>query len=191
MIQILQKASTWKYLLPLFVMLCGFYAIIFPYYQSQLSVIAGEEVKPLDVRFTYTLEEVTRDFGKLGEAGRNVYKVVVGRVDMIFPVVYGLFLMLLLVNLLKKTTKPGSRLMLIALLPALVMLFDYLENLNTLRLLENYPDLLPQAVARGEQMTRIKWLSLFLSLGLAFLLTASLLIKKLMQRKGKTGYNRE
>ena len=189
MIKILQSTSTWKYILPLFILFCGVTFYIFPKYQSQLREIAGEEVKPLDTRFSYTLEEVVSDFEKLGVEGRHVYQFIVGRIDMIFPVIYGLFFILTLAYLLKKITPPHSKWMLIALLPVLGMLFDYLENFNTLSLLKNYPDLSAQGVAWGEQMTRLKHGFLFLSIGLILFLAIGVVIKKLMHRKDKTAYN--
>jgi len=48
MIKILQSTSTWRYMLPLFILFCGVTFYIFPKHQSQLYEIAGEEVKPLD-----------------------------------------------------------------------------------------------------------------------------------------------
>jgi hypothetical protein len=68
------------------------------------------------------------------------------------------------------------------------MLFDYLENFNTLKLLNQYPQLSAQSVAWGEQMTRAKHGFLFLSVGLVIFFTIALLIKTLMKRgKKKSG----
>lgn len=189
MIKILQRTSNWKYILPLFILFCGVSFFIFPKYQSQLAEMAGEEVKPLDIRFSYTVDEVINDFEKLGVEGRDLYKFIVGRIDMVYPIIYGLFFILVLAYLLKKVTNPDSKFILIALLPLLGMLFDYLENFNTLSLLNNYPNLSEQGVAWGEQMTRIKHGLLFFSIGCALVLAIVLLIKKFMNRKNNTVYH--
>lgn len=182
MVRILQRTSNWKYLLPLFLLFCGF-GFLFSHYQAQLTALAGEKIEPLDVRSSYTLAEVSRDFGKLGEEGRELYRFIVGRVDMVYPLVYGPFLILVLAYLLRKLTEPGSRLILIALLPALGMLFDYLENSNTLRLLAHYPNLSEPAVTWGAQMTRLKHGVLLFSMGLAIVLAVVLVVKKFRSKE--------
>jgi hypothetical protein len=182
--KILLRASTWKYIFPLFVLFFGITFFVFPSYQYRLNEIAGQEVKSLDTRFSYTLKEVRMDFEKLGVAGRSLYSSIVGGVDMLYPLVYGLFFILILANLLKRTIGPGSKLMLLALLPILGVVCDYLENINTLSLLRNYPQLSEQEVAWGEQMTRMKHAFLFLSLGFALFLAVALLVKILKKRTG-------
>jgi hypothetical protein len=182
--KILQRASTWKYILPLFILFFGITCFVFPSYHSRLKEIAGEEVKSLDSRFSYTMDEVRTDFEKLGVAGRSLYQSIVGGIDMVYPIVYGLFFILILANLLKKTTNPGSKFMLLAMLPTLGVLCDYLENINTLSLLRDYPHLSEQSVAWGEQMTRMKLAFLLLTLGFVLFLAVSLLVKRLKKRTG-------
>lgn len=182
MIGILSKFSNWKIILPLFVLfgIIAFYLL--PSYQAKLSEMVAEEFTPLDLRISYTPEEVNSMFERLGHEGRDVYKFVVGRIDMIYPVIYGLLFILVLAYLLKKLNNPGSKFILIAWLPIAGVLFDYLENFNTLKLLAQFPDLSVQSVSWGEQMTRAKHGFLFLSVGLVIFFMIALLIKKLMKR---------
>lgn len=189
MIRFLQRTSTWKYIVPLFLLFCGFTFYLFPHYQSRLNEIAGDKVKILDTRFSYTRDDVINEFKKLKPEGRKLYTFIVGRIDMAYPLIYGLFFILILAYLFKKTTKIDSKVILIALLPALGMLFDYLENMNTLHLLKRYPAISVQNVARGEQMTRMKHGILFISMGLTFFLAVALMFKKIKHRKNYTPYN--
>jgi hypothetical protein len=185
MIKLLQRISNWKFILPFF-LLFGFITFyLFPHYQLQLSQAAGEEIKPLDVRFSYSLSEVNYLFNKLGVEGRELYKKVVGRVDMIYPIIYGFFFGLTLAYLLKKISRRKPKLILIALLPVFGVLFDYLENLNTLNLLRQYPNIEEHGVSWGKQVTMIKHMFLFASLALILLLAISLLIKTAIQGKPK------
>ena len=107
MINMLSKASTWKLILPLLIVVIVFSAVIFPYYQSKLQAIA-ESFQPLDIRFTYTADEVRADFESLGASGREIYQTVVGKVDMVYPLFYGSFLVLLMANIIKKVAGPNS-----------------------------------------------------------------------------------
>lgn len=181
MIRFLQKSSNWKFISPLFILFAFFTFYLFPEYQGRLDKSAGEKVQSLDTRFSYTLNDVNTFFEKLGSEGRDIYSFVVGKIDMIYPVIYGLLFILLLAFLLKKVFPYKKKLILMALLPVLGMLFDYLENFNTLKLLEKYPFLTEKEPAFGELMTRCKHSFLFLSVLLAvilFLIWLNTLVRK-------------
>ena len=66
---ILDKLSNWKLLLPLFILFLIFPVVLFPYHQQRMAEFAGEEVTPLDSRFSYSYNEVKNDFEKLGVEG--------------------------------------------------------------------------------------------------------------------------
>lgn len=177
----LSRISNWKYLLTVFVLFSIFSFILFPHYQARLSETAGESVTPLDTRMSYAPEEVRTLFDSLGTEGRDIYKTVVG-IDMLYPIIYGLLFVLVLAWLLKKITREDSRWVLLALLPVIGVIFDHLENINTLKLLNRYPDISTTAVAWGEKMTLLKHSFGFLSVGLAVLLAVIYLVKRLMHR---------
>ncbi len=92
MLTLLQRTSNWKFILPLFVLFRGVSFYVFPTYQAKMNKVAGVEIQPLDTRFSYILAEVTNDFEKLGAKGRDLYKLIVDRIDMIYPIIYGVFL---------------------------------------------------------------------------------------------------
>ena len=177
MTAILSKTSNWKFIVPLFLLFALFSFYLFPHYQSRMTEAAGEPVAGLDTRFSYTTEEVQRDFDALGPAGRDLYGFVVGTIDMIYPLIYGLLFVLVLAWLLKRTAGPSSSRMMLALLPLAGVLLDYLENINTLRLLAAYPDFSPDAVSWGERMTQFKHAFGLLSVAMAAFLAIVLVIR--------------
>ncbi|WP_169728005.1 hypothetical protein [Adhaeribacter aquaticus] len=150
--------------------------------------IAGQKVIPLDIRLSYSLKEVLDEFDKLGLEGRKLYKYMVVQIDLIYPVMYGLFFILVLAFLLKNLFNTHSKYILFSLIPAFGVAFDYLENLNTIKLLNTYPHLSAQDVAWGELMTRMKHGILFFSIGLTVFLALVLLVKKIMQRQNNKPY---
>ena len=178
----LSRLSNWKYILTVFVLFAVFSFFLFPHYQARLSEAAGEPVTPLDTRMSYSPDEIRTLFDSLGTEGRDIYKTVVG-IDMLYPVVYGLLFILILAWLLKKITHENSGWMLLALIPVLGVLFDHLENINTLKLLNRYPDISTAAVAWGEKMTLLKHSFGVLSVALAGLLAVVYLVKRLIHRK--------
>jgi hypothetical protein len=181
--KLLIQMSNWKFILPLFILFLIVFVFIFPNYQGRMAEIAGQEVTPLDSRFSYNYDEVKKDFDKLGPEGRNTYRFVISKIDMLFPVIYGLLFILILAWLLKKITPEGSNWVLLSLFPCIGIIFEYLENFNTLSLLDNYPDITAENVTWGEQMTRLKHIFLFLSVAFMPLLALTLLIKTLRRKK--------
>jgi hypothetical protein len=183
MIGLLSRISNWKFILPLFVVFALFSFFIFPEYQSRMMEAAGQEIAPLDTRFQYSAADVRRDFDALGQSGREIYKIVVARVDMLFPIVYGLLFVLLLAYLLRKASHDQSRWLLLSLLPLTGVIFDFLENFNILRLLIEHPDFSEETVAYGERMIQLKHVLLFVSVGLMAVLVIAWLIRKVLPPK--------
>ena len=75
--KLLIKLSNWKFILPLFILFLVFPVFLFPYYQGRMAKMAGEDITPLDSRFSYSYAEVKRDFDKLGSEGRDIYRFVI------------------------------------------------------------------------------------------------------------------
>jgi hypothetical protein len=186
MIRILNAASNWKFILPLFLLFAIFSFFLFPEYQSKMTEAAGEELAPLDTRFSYNTEEVTYFFDKLGPDGRDIYGTVAGRIDMLYPIVYAALFALVIAYLAKKLTHPDSKWLLVALLPVGGMIFDYLENFNTINLLKNYPNITADAVNYGQQMTRVKHVLLLFSVGLIIVLAVVVLVRKIARQKKRS-----
>lgn len=122
----------------------------------------------LDLRFGYTSEEVSYYFNYLGEGGRADYKYAMSIIDMMFPLVYGMLLILQVASIVKKLYNANTVLLFILiLLPVGTIVFDYLENLNTLKMLVAYPEIKDDLVTKGSFFTQTKWL--FSSLTITFI----------------------
>lgn len=174
--------SNWKFILPVFILFLIFPAVLFPRYQDRMAEVAGQEIVPLDSRFSYTYDEVKTDFDKLGSAGRKTYRFVIANIDMAFPVFYGLLFILILAWLLKKTTGAHSGWILLSLFPCIGITFEYLENFNTLSLLDSYPIITEESTSWGQQMTRLKHIFLLLSVAFILLLAITLLVRNFKRR---------
>lgn len=183
---ILVEISNWQFILPFFILFALFSFYIFPDYQSRLTRAAGEEITALDTRFSYTHEEVLTDFEKLGEQGRVLYTVIVGRIDMVYPMVFGFLFVLTLAWLLRRITHPESDWIYLSLLPLLVILLDYLENFNTLHLLKTFPNITEEAVSRGETFTLLKHVLGLVCVALIVCFAVVLVVGRM--RKGDKGY---
>ncbi len=162
MIQFLTKLANWKLVLPFFLMTLWMSFVTFPKYEKTINQLAGQEVESLDGRLNYSYDEVLYSLETAGEAGRDKYAYVLRVVDMIFPLVYGLFFIFSIAFFINGA-KPNSSWILMALVPLGAMGFDFFENLNTLSLLEKFPDFSVQQVSYGSMMTQTKWTFVALS----------------------------
>lgn len=182
----LAKTSNWKFILP--ALFAFIYCIfLFQAAESEMSQIAGEKVTMIDVRSDYTLEEINDFFTKIQLEGRQIHAHITGVVDMIFPFAYGLLFILLSAFFLKKITRPDSNWMYLSLLPILLMLVDFKENLNTLSLLETFPNLTAEMVDNASKVTGIKAMLTNISMGLPLVLGIIWVVKtinnKVMPKK--------
>ncbi len=175
----LKKASNWKSILLLFIILGGFNFFAFPRYEAKINEVAEVDFKLLDVRLNYTYEDVVEAFDKIGAEGRSIYAFIVVKIDMVYPIIYGLFLILLFFALIQIVFSQNSKLIYLSLIPVIGVIFDYLENFNTLKLLNNYPNITFQQVKYGSHMTQLKWIFLSLTIGLIIILSIVWLYKRI------------
>lgn len=174
MIQLLARVSNWKFILPFF-LLTAFLLYLFIQGQGEMSVIAGEEVTLIDLWKGYDLERVTTFFEQLKPEGRAIHQHLTGVIDMIFPFAYGPFFILVFAFFLKGIFGNDSKWLLFSLFPLTTMGVDYLENFNTLAMLNSFPDITEAMVSKGSSYLKMKNLTslvrniLFLVLGIAWI----------------------
>lgn len=134
---------------------------------------------PLDMRMSYTATDVVNYFNRLGADGRKDYCFAVSWIDTLFPFIYGALIVLQLALLIKVLFKSNSLLFLgLVILPIGMVIFDYLENLNTLKMLDVFPNISPGMASAGTCYTSAK---LYLSFICMFLITVGyvfMIIKK-------------
>lgn len=182
MTQVLAKMANWKFILPS--LLAFIYCIyLFQIYGEQMNTLAGETVPMIDMRRNYDAEEIKTFFSKIKPEGQAIHKHATGVVDMIFPFAYGFSFILLAAFFLKKITSPDSKWMYLSLVPVLLMIVDYIENFNTLAMLEAYPNLSTEMVAKASQITGIKAMLTNISMALPMILGIVWLVKGIRNRK--------
>ena len=93
-----------------------------------------------------------------GEEGRAAYIQARFTFDLIWPLVYGLFLATGISWTFRKAFSEGSRWGLANIAPILGVLFDYLENLSTSLVIARYPDSTPVIDWLAPTFTMLKWL---------------------------------
>ena len=179
---VLNRIANWKFIIPLSIVFLSFPLFFFEHYQSKIDAVAGSGLKILDVRLSYSFDDVNGLFAAMGSEGRKIYSIISGKVDMVFPIVNSLLLILILLNLLKRVNLPSSKWLYLSLLPLLAGFFDFLENFTILNLLNSYPNITYDHVATASLITSLKWSSSMLVIGLIGALIMTGLKKKIAIR---------
>ena len=141
---------------------------------------------PLDMRMAYTSADVVNYFNKLGANGRKDYYYAVSRIDLVFPIIYGALIVLQLALLIKVLFKSNSLLFLaLGILPIGIVVLDYLENLNTLKMLADFPNISSGMATAGTCYTSTKLYLSFICILLITVGYACMIIKKRYINKGQ------
>ena len=151
-----QKVSTgWVTLAGLVIFLL-FSALVLPGQSAKAEKIAGEAGSP-DTSFFYSTDDLYQMAGAYGEQGRKEYVRARFTFDLIFPVVYTLFLVTAVSWSFGKAFPADSRWQHANLVPLLGMLFDYLENIAASVVMLRYPASTGVSGALAPVFSLLKW----------------------------------
>ncbi len=161
----------WVALVALIVFLL-FTALVLPQQASKSEQETGSAVSP-DTSFFYAPADLYAIAESYGEEGREAYIRARFTFDLVWPLVYALFLATAISWVFGKAFASGSPWQRSNLLPLVAALFDYLENLSTSLVMLRYPAQTPVVDLLAPLFTALKWGSL----GLSFvLLTVGIVI---------------
>ena len=177
---LLFKLSENKALYRLLLVLLVTDIILFQFYGLNFNLDLSKNA--LDLRLGYTAQDVINYFTLIGEDGRTDYKFAMSVIDVTFPIIYGLILIIVLTNVVKKQFNSNPFLLFIfVLIPIAVVILDLLENRNTLSMMASFPNITEEMAAKGSLFTLTKW-----SLGgLISLIIGYGIFKTLSNKKGK------
>ncbi len=114
-----------------------------------------------DTSFFYTPEKLLQMAESYGEEGRQAYIQARFTFDLVFPAVYGLFLITAISWLADRTFSAGSMWRRLNLVPAAGVMFDLLENISASVVMARYPNssLLFGWLSSG--FTLLKWVFVY------------------------------
>jgi hypothetical protein len=142
-----------------------FSALVLPQQATKAEQETGSSDSP-DTSFFYASSDLYRMAEEYGERGRQAYVEARFTFDLVWPLVYTLFLTMGISWVFSKAFGSDSRWQRANLAPLLGALFDYLENLSTSLVMLRYPEQTAVVDALAPVFTALKWLFL----GVSFLL---------------------
>lgn len=133
-----------------------FSALVLPQQALRAEQETGSAVSP-DMSFFYSPGELYRMAESYGEQGRQAYVRARFTFDLIWPLVYTLFLTTAISWVFCRAFAPDSRWQRANLVPLLGALFDYLENLSTSLMMLRYPEQTAVVDLLAPLFTALKW----------------------------------
>ena len=104
----------------------------------------------------YSYQQAISLLESLGEVGRNVYLSQQLPADFVYPGLFAISYSLLLTWLFAKSFEPNSKIFFLVLVPVLGGLFDYLENIGIVLMINAFPDISQELVGVVSTFTLLK-----------------------------------
>ncbi|MDO8964757.1 MAG: hypothetical protein Q7W30_09735 [Coriobacteriia bacterium] len=111
-----------------------------------------------DMSFIYSATDIYTWAEAYGAAGRDAYLRARWSFDLVWPIVYGFFLVTAISWVGRRAYRTGSRAHLLNLVPIAGVLFDYTENVLTSIVMLRYPSEALVAATLASPVTVVKWL---------------------------------
>jgi hypothetical protein len=153
----LRQVSTGPLALAALIVFLLFTALVLPRQSRSAEAVSGGAGSP-DTSIFYTAGDLYRMAEAYGPEGRAAYVWARFTFDVIFPLVYTLFLVTAISWLFARAFPPDSRWQRANLVPLLAALFDLLENVSTSLVMARYPAQTPAAAVLAPIFTAAKWL---------------------------------
>jgi len=148
-------SSGWLTLASLLIFLL-FTALVLPGQAARGQEETGSSQSP-DTSFYYSADDLYRMAEAYGEGGREAYVRIRFTFDLIWPLVYTLFLVTSISWLSRRAFSADSPWQRANLAPVLAALSDLLENLSTSLVMTRYPERTAVADVLAPIFTVVKW----------------------------------
>lgn len=132
-----------------------------------------------DTSFYYTPEQLFELAETYGEDGRQAYVQARFSFDLVFPMVYGLFLVTTISWLGGGVFVPGSLWRSLNLVPVVAVIFDLLENTFTSMVMLGYPEKHFTIAQLASVFTGLKWVFVYGSFFVLIIIFVIWIYKKL------------
>lgn len=156
MLQKVDSLITGKSVLLLLILANGVYFTMLAYSIPKLMSLSGGlplfDMSPMG----YDYEAAVTLLNALGSNGRDIYLSLQLVLDLFYPFLFGLCYFALLQWLIRVGQLKSHRWLIVSLIPILVCLFDYAENIGIWLMLTGYPELSMSLVSITSLLTIIK-----------------------------------
>lgn len=133
-----------------------FSVVVLPGQSAAAAAYSGSSGSP-DLSLFYSSNDLYQMAEHYGSAGRDAYVRARFTFDLVFPIIYTLFLATAISWILGTITTEASPWRMLNLAPIPGMLFDFLENITASIVISRYPALSPISANLAPVFTFLKW----------------------------------
>ncbi len=183
----LTKISSIKLTAFLFLLFLFFMFVVLPSLASKAAELFAGLGSP-DLLFFYSGEKLYEVASSYGELGRNAYIETRFQFDLVWPVVYTLFLVTSISWFCSRITNVQSKLRYCNLLPIVAVVFDLLENISVSIVMYQFPAKTALFSNIASYSTTLKWIFVyasFLTLAISMVVFLWVSIKKRIIRNSR------
>ena len=156
LIRFMQRYSSGKVVSGLFILTMFVYIAMLSYSIPAVTAFAPEiplfDLSPTGYTFAYANELLNA----LGTEGRSTYLSTQLPIDFIYPGLFSVTYSLMLVWLCGKIFNKGSKIHYFAFVPFLAGIFDYVENIYIINMINSFPELPVASVKAASTFTVLK-----------------------------------
>jgi len=163
----LQRVTNGWVALSALVIFLLFLVMVLPGQAAKAGTQTGKSGSP-DMSFYYSADDLYHFAEVYGQQGREAYVRARFTFDVIWPLVYTLFLTTTISWVNTRAFAPDSGWQRANLIPVLALVFDYMENLTTSLVMLRYPDRTAVIDSLAPVFTLLKWVFIFGSFVLLF-----------------------
>jgi len=161
----IRDKATGRLTLVFLLLFLGFTTVVLPGQAAQAEEYSGGAGSP-DRSFFYSADDLYGWAEAYGAQGRRAYVRARLTFDVVWPLVYTLFLSTALSWVMARAVAAESVWSRANLVPVLGMLFDLLENGATASVMTRYPQATPVVASLAGFLTLVKWLFVYGSFAL-------------------------
>jgi hypothetical protein len=175
--QFLDRIANGKILIFLLLMYAIFPAYFLKNAEEKINQLAGKKIGVIDLTIGFNPQKTLQMVADYGDEARTYYAQTEMTTDIIYPIIYALLFSVILSLLYRnKAYKPFYW---VNLLPFIALIFDYLENVCIVSLLQNYPSQSLMVANFCEVFKLLKWVSFGFAIVFIFYGLIRLLIEKI------------
>lgn len=182
----LQKRVTWRVALLLFGVQTVATMIVSAGWAPQLRAVGDHLL--IDMMFAYSADDLYRALGAYGEDGRAAYAAYLTQIDFLYGTLSGLAFAAVLLAVSRSLRRLSGLFLVLALLPMLMTLFDYAEDLTLLAIVGRFPEVVIPLASLASLLTSVKLILVYASIasmivGIGLVLTQELAKAKVKRQK--------
>lgn len=153
-----------------------FMVIVLPKASTYMENITGTKISP-DTNLLYNRDDLFNIASVYGQEGRDAYIFLRFTFDLVWPIVYFIFLVSF-ISILIQELQIKRRYKYLLFLPIFGVIFDFLENIFCVIVMNKYPTELMLFAQIAPIMTLFKWIFMGMSICSIFILIILLIFKK-------------